>query len=966
MHELHWGCQIDLSQFLGCGRSKKIGEDQTSNRTGVKVQLPVTTRRSHHCKRVSARWHTAICTALPTPPKKRQRGDRLCKHSICTLSLPTTPSMSFTLEHTHISGGTFNNVSGNMSQVINSYVAVPAGQQVIDGAQRLLPTVAESTGVVGPQQAGRQIRNTHRPYDIPARRLICAPEAGFSGVADTEGPADGLRITACSASFQNPSPGFAGYGGNIPNHPQTFNSIGGDMNQVNVTSYGQSGLDTLYPFVAMEALHNSGECFQEPACHPGTRTAVLSKLHAWSLDTSTESQLLWLHGSAGMGKSAIAQMFAGECADQGRLGASFFFRRGHPKRGTWHNLITTIAYQLAISVPELLVPIKQAVESDKLVVGRALAVQFQQILAKSFRNAPASQFLPIIILDGLDECDDLRVQQHILCLFIGAICSGEFSTHILICSRPEPHLREVLQTPQTFGICREFILSADVAAYDDIRTYLSDEFSRIHSKLAARGITLGLPWPAPETLTHLVKKSSGIFIYAATVIRFVDDEYSHPWERLESVLKLGPHSTAPLDDLYTQILSVLPHNQQSLRILHAVWQVTLSKDPEEIDLLLGLHSGTCRLALRGLNSLLYIPSARFGWAYRENITYLHASFGDYISNPHRSQQWCVSIPWLKSDYVYCLVRMLSVPPPTFSIRELYRQVVGALPTELVEEQPTEALITLFRGGNFQKSLFLSTCNIQWPQRESSYPLDLIRLWEEHSFISTLAWAVDTIPEQGSATFKYDWIYGMILARHTDLLFFLRLHIIYHPDYYFAEILDLSGLSYRVFQPFLQFCDVLDFPLPEGDSPLDFLSDPHRAAGLYRDPHDIAEEVMMLYLSRAKEVLLGTSDRELSGWFLKHLLKQCPTSSKLLHELQSLDLRQLCDHHAANEASHYAVHDMFLKPGFLNSIVDWLWKFPDPPLHAIAFWKIQIAHVEQCIENNNFKGPIYKYMDEDTD
>ncbi|KAJ7450493.1 hypothetical protein B0H11DRAFT_1822102, partial [Mycena galericulata] len=341
------------------------------------------------------------------------------------------------------------------------------------------------------------------------------------------------------------------------------------MNQleVNVTSYGESGIDTLYRFISIEALHNSGERFQEPACHPGTRTAKLAELNAWSLDTSPTSQLLWLHGAAGAGKSAIAQMFAGNCDAQHRLGASFFFRRSHPKRGTWHNLLTTIAYQLANSVSELLFPIQQAVESDKPIVGRAMAVQFQQLLVEPFRNAKPLQFQPIIVLDGLDECDDHKIQQQILRLFIGAIRVGLFPMRVLICSRPEPHLREVLETPEMSGMCRYSTLSANKAAFDDIRTYFRDEFARIHSEYAGRGINLGVPWPAFETLQHLVSHSSGVFVYATTVIRFVDDEYSHPWDRLESVLKLDPHSTAPLDDLYTQILSALPHTQQSLRIL---------------------------------------------------------------------------------------------------------------------------------------------------------------------------------------------------------------------------------------------------------------------------------------------------------------------------------------------------------------------------------------------------------------
>ncbi|KAF8212972.1 hypothetical protein K438DRAFT_1549766, partial [Mycena galopus ATCC 62051] len=68
-----------------------------------------------------------------------------------------------------------------------------------------------------------------------------------------------------------------------------------------------------------------------------------------------------LNGSAGIGKSAIAQQFAGECQVQGRLGASFFFKRRHPKRGTWNGLFPTIAYQLATLITALSLHVQQAV-----------------------------------------------------------------------------------------------------------------------------------------------------------------------------------------------------------------------------------------------------------------------------------------------------------------------------------------------------------------------------------------------------------------------------------------------------------------------------------------------------------------------------------------------------------------------------------------------------------------------------
>ncbi|KAJ6565868.1 hypothetical protein DFH09DRAFT_984150, partial [Mycena vulgaris] len=361
----------------------------------------------------------------------------------------------------------------------------------------------------------------------------------------------------------------------------------------------------------MEALHDSGERFPEPACHPGTRTKLLQELNQWSVDASPESSLYGSSGSAGAGKSAIAQMFAGNCRS---LAASFFFQRGHPKRGTWHGLFTTIAYQLARLMPEFMPHLQEAMNRDPLVVGRAMPVQFQRLIVEPFGCVAELQFWPIILIDGLDECTDHKVQQQILRLIIGAIRAQQLPLRILISSRPEPHLREILETPETFSICRHFALAADRSAYNDIRTYLRDEFNRIHSEYKSRGINLGADWPSVDALEHLVRTSSGAFIHASTVIRFIDDQYSHPVDQLDSVLRLDPTSTAPLDDLYTEILSVITQEPKHLRVVRAVWARTLSPnlgmDPEEIDILLSLRAGTCRLALRGLHSLFYVPPVR--------------------------------------------------------------------------------------------------------------------------------------------------------------------------------------------------------------------------------------------------------------------------------------------------------------------------------------------------------------------
>ncbi|KAJ6589336.1 hypothetical protein B0H19DRAFT_1058362 [Mycena capillaripes] len=84
---------------------------------------------------------------------------------------------------------------------------------------------------------------------------------------------------------------------------------------------------------------------------------------------------------------------------------------------------------------------------------------------------------------------------------------------------------------------------------------------------------------------------------------------------LDCVLALDPQSTAPLVDLYTQILSVVLQERQQLRILHTIWWTTIPPyltevDPEEIDRLLQLCPGLSRLTLRGLHSLFHVPPTR--------------------------------------------------------------------------------------------------------------------------------------------------------------------------------------------------------------------------------------------------------------------------------------------------------------------------------------------------------------------
>ena len=62
------------------------------------------------------------------------------------------------------------------------------------------------------------------------------------------------------------------------------------------------------------------------------------------------------------------------------------------------------------------------------------------------------------------------------------------------------------------------------------------------------------PWPRSGIIDLLVQRSSGQFIYAATVLKFVGADFCSPTKQLELILERDPTAFSDLDQLpvYTQ------------------------------------------------------------------------------------------------------------------------------------------------------------------------------------------------------------------------------------------------------------------------------------------------------------------------------------------------------------------------------------------------------------------------------
>ncbi|KAJ7793472.1 hypothetical protein B0H14DRAFT_3093999 [Mycena olivaceomarginata] len=291
-------------------------------------------------------------------------------------------------------------------------------------------------------------------------------------------------------------------------------------------------LYTLRHAAAGDAFHDSAERYPPPKL-----------LWNWSSETNPSSTVLWLHGPAGAGKSAIAQSFCQNLEAGHRLGASFFFKRGHSSRGTATKLFPTIAYQLALSKnpSDLCQVILRTVDENPSILDRSLSLQLQTLIVDPCRQTfivnLCRRIFPkhpiVIVIDGLNECDSQNIQQEILSSIGNAIHNEYLPIRFLIASRPEPHIRNIFLRP-CLKRCHHPVNIQQ--SFGDVYKYLVDGFARIHTEHHETMTGIPRPWPAVEVIQKLVDKSSGYFIYASTVLKFVDDQNFRPTERLEIIM----------------------------------------------------------------------------------------------------------------------------------------------------------------------------------------------------------------------------------------------------------------------------------------------------------------------------------------------------------------------------------------------------------------------------------------------
>jgi len=362
-----------------------------------------------------------------------------------------------------------------------------------------------------------------------------------------------------------------------------------------------------------------------------------------------------MNGMAGTGKTTISYSFCKQLQENGLLGANFFCSRSLAECSDIRYIIPTAARQLARSCPQLAPALLEVLGADFQLP--SLGNQLKRLISEPYqRSGPVTDTL-IIVIDALDECSngssDIRLFLEKICNYFG---TATIPLKVFVTSRPEDAITRTItplkpSSPSEWSVVRIHDIEKSLVQAD-IKVYVEDELTEV-----AKTRRWEDGWPPSPEVDAVVGNANRLFIYAATVIRYVKVDGGNPRRRLSDltssskVRKVGKRisqssglSTRLIDELYKTILERARYEKNAEENL-VMWMVLkliiCAQTPltltEIVKLLNGsseleieISTSDIRIALESLPSVISTPTDDDGVA-----TVFHASFPDFLFDESR-------------------------------------------------------------------------------------------------------------------------------------------------------------------------------------------------------------------------------------------------------------------------------------------------------------------------------------------
>ena len=304
--------------------------------------------------------------------------------------------------------------------------------------------------------------------------------------------------------------------------------------------------------------------------------------------------------------------------------------------------------------------IGNSVEVDPGIFHRSTSTQLLNLIIGPLRSSNLPQTAPfLVVIDGLDECEGKDHQLQILSHLTELTMKYHLPVRFLIASRPEPHIKHFFDVSINRNSSTSFSIYGHGTEHSDVYKFLRSKFDEISTseRHASTLVHIEKPWPPDDIVRLLARKSDGYFIYASTLLKYIDDEFSPCTKRLHEVLQAaGPNSTAfaELDKLYTQVLSTCPNAQllsRALGCLIFLPEYELPQSPQTIERVLELWPGEGMTILRGLHAVLNFKGG--------TVRPIHASLSDFLFDESRSSKFYIDPQICHGDIMLHILRLIT-------------------------------------------------------------------------------------------------------------------------------------------------------------------------------------------------------------------------------------------------------------------------------------------------------------------
>jgi len=356
-------------------------------------------------------------------------------------------------------------------------------------------------------------------------------------------------------------------------------------------------------------------------CMEGTRGALLNQVMAWAVNESDTSNLYWIHGLPGIGKTSFAHSICERLHNQQRLAGAFFCQRDDANMSELRNILPTLISTLAEIFPPFRSIVADRLRGDPNLTSKSMK---DSLFLDFICNLPRHpKHALVFVIDALDECGDYKDRPILLNVLKDAAGHAPW-LKIIVTSRPEDEIQHFFHRLPRSSYS-PYDLSMDQEAGADLQTFARSQFDSV-----AKVWCLPTPWPEQPLFDRIISRANGLFIFIKTLVLALEQ-----CENLEETLKaaLQDSGLKPLYNLYSSILKArrVPNNAEFRQVIGVLLTATpyrpLSEDP--IAELAGVMPNLVKKWVNDLGSLLYRDEAANG-----GIRVRHLSISEFFVSKH--------------------------------------------------------------------------------------------------------------------------------------------------------------------------------------------------------------------------------------------------------------------------------------------------------------------------------------------